>query len=180
MIDLIKRLQDDYEIIGDDDWTPLLKVVRNYKRGQEITVDEVLEEVNKIDTEEWTRIQVVGCLKNFDTDFGFGKFTKGAQKYPSRLKWVIEPRIVADAILEGETSALSEALADLTRQKAARVSTVYAGKQNWGLEEIKSLLAAQSGLSVDDLEITMTMPEARTILANSQGIPLNDVSIKLG
>lgn len=164
---------------GDNpDWQDILKVVRDHTIDHETTVDEVLAELEAVGSKEaWTRSDVVTCFKEF-RDLGLATITKGVKSKKTRLTWMFPPRAVADAAM-GSPEELQRLLAGSPVAAAATLGE-FKGKQDWSLDDVIEAMSQITGLPTRELHIRLTIPEARRLLANSQGIPVEDVHIRMG
>ena len=177
----VKAYQKAYVTTAETgDWHSFLRVIRSYPETTEIDVETILANLETEDAGNWGRQDVVICLKEFDADYEFGKFIKGAKGKKSRFKWFVSPQIIADAVLKDDAQALIDALSAIKRKSTSKSGDNYAGKSSWTHVEILALLTEQTGLDENELTVSMTISEATKILADSQGISQENVSIKLG
>jgi hypothetical protein len=177
MANIVKKLQESY---SDRDWDALLNVIRNYPKHPPTEAERILEDLEQEEPDVWARQGVISCLKEFD-EFGFGRFIKGAKGKKSRFEWHVLPSMIAETGLrENDGQALEAAMAIEGAEKNNRDKTTYTGKKSWTYSELIALLSAQTELPAEELRVIMTIPEARKVLAESQGIPQDDVSIRLG
>ena len=159
-------------------WTDILKVIRNHEIDHETTVDEVLADLEKLDTKEvWTRGDVVTCFKEF-RNLGFATMTKGVKSKKTRLTWMFAPRAVAEAAM-GSSDELQQLLSG-TPVPPTLTLNEFKGRRDWSLDDLLEALSQLSGFPVKELRIRLTIPEARKILAASQDISPDDVQIRLG
>lgn len=169
----ILELQDAYR--EHEDYRPFLETVKNYPTQTPAEVDEVLTKLEKEYPDDWSRQDVVVCMKELE-DFGFGKFIKGAKGKPSRLEWMVPPRAIYSAVM-GQPEELEKLMEGMPTQGRDAADTQFSGKAVWSLEDIQTLLADLTGVHTQELRILLTLPEARTILARGQGVAEEDVSI---
>ena len=105
-------------------------------------------------------------------------YVKGSKGWQSRVKWHYPPRVIADALL-GEDGELLE-LMDTATPPSGVDPTEYLGKHKWSLSEVISLICKVAKVDEDEVQIGLKIPEARSLLARSQGIALDEVSIRMG
>ena len=125
----------------------------------------------------WTRGDIVACFKEF-RDLGFATITKGVKSKKTRLTWMFSPKAVADAAM-GNPTELQQLLAG-TPVAAAATLGEFKGKRQWSLDDVLEALSQVTGLTTKELHLRLTIPEARQILASGQGIPQDDVHIRMG
>ena len=109
---------------------------------------------------------------------GFATYTKGSRGHSSRVEWTYPPRVLGKAIL-GDTAELDEMIR-LTQGLPQLGEAGYRGKKNWKLSEILEILSQKSGIATPDLVIDLRIPEAKRMLALSQGIPEDNVDVRIG
>lgn len=177
MTNIVEKLQESY---SDRDWDAFLNVIRNYPKHSPTEAERILEDLEEVEPDEWDRQSVVNCLKELD-EFGCGRFIKGAKGKKSRIEWHVPPLMVAETALgESDGQALIAAMRAKGVGKAIGEKTTYTGKKSWTYSELIVLLSDQTELPTEELRIIMTISEARKVLAESQGISQDDVSIRLG
>ena len=132
------------------------------KQGEETTYDE-LSEVTGFDY--W---EVRDDMKNWDA-LGLVRKIKGSRGHPSRVVWRLPSkevgRILKGGFFDPPTGNIAE----------GRI-----GKLRWTLQEILEVLSHQSGLAEGEIQIDLKIPEVKKILANSQGIEVADIEVRMG
>ena len=177
MHESIRMLQETYEGDGEDS-RPFLEVISKYSMRSASTVERILEELELANPEGgWTRAAAIACMKEL-ADLGFGKFIKGAKGPSSRIEWWFPPISIHKAAL-GDTEELEQLLDDAP-QSATTKKDEYRDKERWTFGETISVLEQMTGVPAGEIFITLTIPEARRMLAEAQGIPLEDVQIRMG
>lgn len=172
MKNTVQALQDSYALEG---WGEFLDVIETCPQKKPTEVEELLE---KLGPEEWSRQNVIECMKELDS-FGFGRFYKGAKGKKTRIEWYFPPRIIAEAA-RGDDQELRRLMADGITQRPPADESLLNGKDTWTLGEILGLLSNSTGVPVNNLRVVMTIPEARKVLADSQGISQEEVTVRLG
>jgi hypothetical protein len=162
----------------DPAWVDILEVIRSHEIDHETTVDEVLAELLMLDSKDtWGREDVVTCFKEF-RKLGFATMTKGVKSKKTRLTWMFPPRAVAEAAM-GNPDELQRLLSGTPIAPTFTLSE-FKGRRDWSLDDLMEALSLLSGLPVKELSIRLTIPEARKILAANQGISPDDVQIRMG
>lgn len=169
----VLELQDAYR--EHEDYRPFLETVKNYPTETPAEVDEILNKLEKEYPDDWSRQDVVVCMKELE-EFGFGKFIKGAKGKQSRIEWLVPPRAIYNAVM-GQPEELEQLVEALPAQGRDVTDPQFVGKAVWSLEDLQTLLTNLTGVHPQELKIFLTLPEARTILARSQGVAEEDVSI---
>jgi hypothetical protein len=123
------------------------------------------------------RSYVIEKAKEFQ-QFGFATYTKGSRGHPSRVEWLYPPRVIGKAIL-GDSAELDELIRS-TGGSTLAGEAGYRGKKNWRLSEVLEVLSLKAGIPGYDLVIDLRIPEAKRMLALSQGIPEDNVDVRIG
>ncbi len=168
-----KKLQEEYG--NDEEWRPFMVALAEAKNQTETIVDDLMETLPE---EGWNRPALIEGLRDLASIGVLGKFKKGARGKQSRFVWAVPPRIVARAAL-GEADELSPLLFEI-EGPALPDASHYVGKDTWTYGEILDLLTMVTGVEQEAITFNLKLGEAKEILANSQGISIDEVSIMLG
>lgn len=172
MADIVQKLVDAYT---DETWMPFLDVIEAHDKNSCTSVEDVL---SKLDSDEWDRQDVITCMKECD-ELGLGRFYKGAKGKKSRIQWYVAPSAIAKAA-RGDGQDLKELFTTKYAHRQSSDTNEYRGKEAWNFSEVLGTLAQLTSLPASHLRVAMTIPEARKVLADSQGISEDDVMIRLG
>lgn len=109
---------------------------------------------------------------------GLVTYTKGSRGRQSRIRWNLTPRAVADVLL-GKTNTSINLIGSSTESLGFKPSE-YLGKSVWNLTELVSLISKCAGVQRDEVVIDLKIPEVKALLARSEGIPVDDVYVRMG
>ncbi|MFO1203242.1 MAG: hypothetical protein U1E58_11465 [Tabrizicola sp.] len=109
--------------------------------------------------------------------YGLVTYVKGSKGWKSRVRWDHTPRAISNLLL-GNPMGLADLLA--SANDLPHDASGYRGQRVWTLDRILTLISEVASVDRKDVVIDLKIPEAKAILARSQGIPVDDVSVRLG
>lgn len=116
---------------------------------------------------------------------GYGHFFNGRRGHKSRIEWLCSRVYLGQAALGDDEVELEpydpdEVTGDDEEIAGNAPDAIYKGKRRFSYQELLSALSYLSGADPDTLVIDLKIPEARRILARSQDLPEDSVTIRIG
>lgn len=105
-------------------------------------------------------------------------YIKGSRGWQSRIKWNYPPRAIADLLL-GKTDHVIQLIGSSSKGMNTKANE-YLGKKTWSISEVVTLISNSTGVDRESVVIDIKIPEIKALLARSQGISVDDVSVRIG
>lgn len=182
--------QDLVELGQDDALGPLLRTLSKMKRDgldqprehgwgeNALSVEDLLSKAHLPSEERWRAVELYKKLE----ELGLGEMRVGRRTRPTRFLFHYDPTQIG--MMSTGAAQRAENIwgdeEDVFSSESDDESNAWIGKSSWRLHEIVEVLSEVSGLSASDIVVDLRINEARRLIASSQGLREEDVSIRVG